>query len=372
MFGLLLLLLCCRAALTEPRYYVVLRVPEPTQLEQLSAQFKLLQPVNSSTGWDCASGPNPIVYPAGAGHEMRAKSIDVGVGSVVECLGLQLRVVVVERATVWEGEGRECGGFLTSTTELERSEGNTTQYFQLTPTRSFHVYSTVPSGTCAPRALQYVESPDLGFSYLNNIPTTCNVLSTQLDELSCNMTITSRDDDVIATAIEATRVHIPRFIWNLKLNTVICSSVCELRDNSDTNSVPKHNSLRYNTPENPNPTPEPFSSVERPGGPENCSIYIIVTCVMTALLFISTVTAIFFMNLSRDLNRRLGRLGARPPAPSFHPDIYRDVGSIRNECHHYNTVSLRLAECVEVGRTQTYERPVYQKLSHFQDKNMTS
>jgi len=42
----------------EPQYYIIIRAEKNSG--PLSAQFKQLQPVNSSRVWDCSSGLAPI------------------------------------------------------------------------------------------------------------------------------------------------------------------------------------------------------------------------------------------------------------------------------------------------------------------------
>jgi len=63
--------------------------------------------------------------------------MDLQLGSVVDCLGLHVRVV--ERAVVPGWQETQCPGFLTSTTELERSETTTTQVgVYLAPSQSYY------------------------------------------------------------------------------------------------------------------------------------------------------------------------------------------------------------------------------------------
>lgn len=46
-----------------PHYYIIVRLSDPGPLP-VSAQFKLLQPANSTRVWDCVSGLTPITYRA--------------------------------------------------------------------------------------------------------------------------------------------------------------------------------------------------------------------------------------------------------------------------------------------------------------------
>ena len=354
-----------------PHYYIVVRLsadhPQP-----ISAQFKLEQPYNSSRAWDCVSGLTPIVFPSGGhGRVVKAQSIDVRVGSVVECLGLNVRVLQSVPVVRWQGEGSVCPGHITSTTQLERSDAATTEYFALNPVTTFHVFSTKPDMNCSVEEVQLIPSPSLIFHHQSNVPAMCSVLSPYLDILTCNLTVSVSNDDVIAVSIGAKSIKIPLYGWHIGIRNVNCTYQCRIHDSDvtrtgsiisrNTSAVPE---LAVYTAEDPS---HPSSS-----GSRYPRRYIIIISVLAALLFISTLITIFLINLSRDLRRKLERLSGRrcrvtgarrllpgPPEPDL---TYSRIHQITNACHHYNTVSLRLSDSSkDMEKSQTF--PVYQKLS---------
>ena len=352
-----------------PHYYIVVRLSEDYP-QPISAQFKLEQPINSSRAWDCVSGLTPIVFPSGGhGRVVKAQSIDVSVGSVVECLGLNVRVLQSIPVARWEGDGSICPGHITSTTQLERSDAATTEYFTLNPVTTFQVFSTEPDMTCSIEEVQLIPSPGLTFLHKNNVPALCSVLSPHLDILRCNMTVSVPNNDVIAFSVGAHTIKIPLYGWHVGIRNVNCAYTCRIKGSDvtrsgniisrNTSAVPE---LAVYTAEDTSPTSARY--------PRR---YIIIISVLAALLFMTTLTTIFLINMSRDLRRKLDRLSGRrcrvtgarrllpgPPEPDL---TYSRIHQITNACHHYNTVSLRLSDATakDIEKSQTF--PVYQKLS---------
>lgn len=139
------------------------------------------------------------------------------VGSVVECLGLNVRVVESEHVPRWEGEDTSCPGLLTSTTQLERSdaESQTTEYFQLTPPTLFRVFISRPSDACVTSHVQTLPAPSLAFNLRGQQPHSCEVISANLSLVSCNLTILTPDRDVVATAVGTVNVRVPSYVWKV-------------------------------------------------------------------------------------------------------------------------------------------------------------
>jgi len=369
------ILLCCWVCgiWSVPHYYIVVRLSDPAPLIPISAQFRLLQPSNSTRVWDCVSGLTPIEYALGEDKVVKAQSIDMSVGDVVECLGLSVRVVQSEHVPRWDGEDTTCPGLLTSTSQLERSDSGTTEYFQLAPLTQFHVFISKPSDACVTEHVQIVPSPGLSFSYKDNTVHSCLVKSKHLDLMSCNLTISTREGDIISLAVGTPRILIPRYILDVGVEELLCNSRCEIL-NSDTHVVReetiayKNHSYTFLPPElETYHTPAPTDPI--------CKDFIITICVVSFFLLLTTITTVFLLHLTRDLRRKLARATGRrsritgmkrPPGTpdQLHPEVdYSRIHRITNECHHYNTLSLRLSDCgKESVTTKSQTFPVYQKL----------
>ncbi|KAL5261372.1 hypothetical protein ACHWQZ_G007164 [Mnemiopsis leidyi] len=365
-------------------YWVILRVENSTNMAPTSAQFKQMQLANSSKEWECRSGANPITYPIeGKDMVMQAKSIDVEVGGyVVECLGLYVRVVVGQVVPLWEGEDEQCPGFLSSTTELERQDSEGTQYFFFRPATLFHVYTGRPSKECATLEPLRVPLPRIDLKFTNDTLVKCRVLSSRLDLLTCNMTVSGPKEQIIALAVGSKEVNIPGFIWSTDIDTITCSCECRIiRDYVVTNPVRQakmdfiwrvNNSDKYNTDERKPETTYPRHWNLDQSGRESildCKNHLIVICGLSAILIAVTITTIFFAVRANNLRRRLNRLMAvrsyRPPPRRTPPkrdsakpfDCYNHLHHLSSECHHYNTV------CLKVSELQKHVKPaVYQRL----------
>ena len=379
MFRLLGRLLCCcllSGISTVPHYYIVVRLPEQGPPVPISAQFELHQPANSTRIWDCVSGLTPIEYPNGEERVVKAQSIDMSVGDMVECLGLSVRVVQSQHVPRWEGEDTSCPGLLTSTTELERTDSDsmTTEYFKLAPLTSFHVFVSKPTDECITQHVQTVPAPELKFSYnpdksLNS----CEVNSQHLDLMTCNLTISSRDGDIISLAVGTPRIAVPQYIFTVGVEALVCQAWCEILG-SDTNVI-QERSITFQNQSHTSLAPE-LETFQTPAPADPvCKDYLVGICVVSFFLLLTTITSFLLLNLTRDLRRKLARAtgrrcritGMKKPDGSpgmLHPDVdYSRVHRITNECHHYNTLSLRLSDCgKESVTTKSQTFPVYQKL----------
>ena len=384
------LLVSLKFASPSSEYWVILRVQNTTGLAPTSAQFRQLQSANSTKEWQCRSGANPITYPVEGGEQvMRAKSIDVEVGGyVVECLGLYVRVVVGQVVPLWDGEREQCPGYLSSTTELERQDSEGKQYFQFQPATLFHVYTSKPTKECSTLEPLRVPLPRIDLKFTNDTLVKCRVLSSRLDLLTCNMTVSGPQSEVIALAVGSKEVSIPGFIWNTELETITCSCECRMvrsyagtdpvrsakmdfiwRVNSNDSVI--HNTLGVHG--KPGTTHPKQGTLDQFGTNSDldCTNHLSVICGLSAILIVVTIVMIFFVVKTNNLKRRLDRLMKartyRPPPrrPRTPPkrdsakpfDCYDHLHHLSSECHHYNTV------CLKVSELQKHVKPaVYQRL----------
>ena len=366
-------------------YWVILRVQNSTGLAPTSAQFRHQLLANSTQEWECRSGANPITYPVDGGEfVMRAKSIDVEVGGyVVECLGLYVRVVVGQVVPLWEGESEQCPSYLSSTTELERTDSEGKQYFQFRPATLFHVYTSKPSKECATLEPLRVPLPRIDLKFTNDTLVKCRVLSSQLDLLTCNMTVSGPQAEIIALAVGSKEVSIPGFIWSTDIETITCSCECRIiRSYSVSDPVRKakmdfiwrvnsNDSRSFNTQGKQPETTYPRHwnlDQSKPESELDCKNYLIVICGLCAILVVVTVAMIFFVVKNNNLRKRLDRLmrarsyrpRPRPTPPkndSAKPfDCYNHLHHMSSECHHYNTVCLKVAELQKHVKPAVYQR----------------
>ena len=414
----------------SPNYYIVLRVGNLSDLHDTSAQFKRVEKENSSLPWECHSGSNPIEFPEGPGQIAKAKSIDLVPGrGEVRCLGLSVQVVERVRVSAWEGEAPQCPGYFTSTTQLDTgSRGNATVKFEIIPKTLFHVYDRPPTEKCAVQETAFIKPPRVAFGYRGGRVSDCAVTGEHRMLLDCNMTISTGDGtDEIATAAGATAIKVPGFIWVMQVKRIECRCECRIKDNSS--GQRRSDTLGYTV----------FSNYGEEGGlvassttspnqlisGEGSSVLLVLVYVLAFLLFLTTITTVIFLHVSRRLYRRLKAVGHEPQevksplpshristshSPSFHrpsahhaPTLHANHGAnttchaasrcrvnnsrrhlgastspacfteghystlhgFRNECHHYNTVSLRLSDCFELpgNKSESKEKPIYQKLN---------
>jgi hypothetical protein len=373
MLRLLGVLLCFTGICSVPHSYIVVRLSDSDPLVPISAQFELHQPANSTRVWDCVSGLTPIEYPKGDELVVKAQSIDMNVGEVVECLGLSVRVVRSEHVPRWEGEDTTCPGLLTSTTQLERSDSGSTEYFRLAPPTSFHVFVSKPSAACIREHVQLIPPPELVFSYQNKALNSCEVDSQYLHLMTCNLTISTRGGDIISLAVGTPSILIPQYIFSVGVDALLCNCRCEIL-NSDSKVV-REKTITYKNESRISLPPELETYHTHAPSAPLCKDLVIVICVISFFLLTVTMVTVFLLNLTRDLKRKLARATGRrcritgmkkPPGTpdQLRPDMeYSRVHRFTNECHHYNTLSLRLSDCGKdsvITKSQTF--PVYQKL----------
>ena len=343
------------ASSNPPRYYIVVQLTAPSP--PVSGQFKLVSPINSSRPWDCQSGLTPITYPGGSDLIVRAQSIDMHVGGGVECLGLSVSVVERLRVQRWQGEEGDCAAPLTVTTRLERSEAGSTEYFQLAPAAPFRVFASEPSGACAAQQVEEIAPPGLRFG--GNSTEYCAVVSEHLSLITCNLTITTdTGGEVVAIAVGATSVPVPRFLASISLLSVTCTCTCAIRGTETPRTTSL--SLPLNTTQ---PIPVETAPVPVPSYQPSRQQRIILGT-LSGFLSLFVVLSLYLLARNRALRRSLGRhTGLRSRVTGLKKHQYGRVRHFTNECHHYNTLSLRLSDCKEsCNKSQTF--PVYQKLNY--------
>ena len=391
------------------KYYIILRVDNTTSLEKTSATFSREKPPNITLPWDCPSGHNPITYEE---HNFQARSIDLQNKAEIECLGLSLRVVESMVVAAWSGEEVKCPGYFTTTTQLERNDSVTIVEFKIMPEREFDVYTKTPTEECVRLDPVFVDHPQVTFTFTNDTVSGCHVVTQQPEQITCNMTISTGDGEVLSTATGATRINVPQFIWRVDVGIIECKCECKISKNSFKNTT-RRDRLRYTLPAAPvhpaTTAPEHYTS-----SPQR-EVFLILVIVLSSLLFFFTITTFVFLHISRTLQRKLkeeeavsSHYSSRPgsncaaaaghvpgncggsgypgsscatghPAnkcrmkgggsatvPPCFEGHYSTLHGFRNECHHYNTVSLRLTDCLELSRSKgdSGDKAVYQKLNY--------
>ena len=366
---ILCILSVTKRSLAAPRYFIVVRLSPDSFNRPLSAQFKQLHGTDQTPEWDCKSGVTPLTFPQSYGEQViNAKSMDVGVGSEVECLRLVVSVVAGKEVRLWQWETSSCGQNLqATTTELTRKKDGVSESFKLQPVTLFSVYSVQPSAECMNQSIKYVDPPKLRFKFLKTDHSKCSVLSNDLNVVTCNMTISAGSKGVVAMATGTTEINVPEFIWQMEAKTIKCSCTCGIKEEFSISRTVITTSLNYNNS---------ISEVDAEDVPYqeeqkiDLNLLLLILGVLSAMLLSSIVSTIFFFNLARSLRRKLDKAKMKTPSqpkapPSFEPPVqYSRVHRITNECHHYNTVSLELTDCLglEAGQCTGSDRPVYQKL----------
>ncbi|KAL5258182.1 hypothetical protein ACHWQZ_G012970 [Mnemiopsis leidyi] len=365
---LLLLLISTRRVQSASPYYIIVRLPANSLTGPLSAQFQQIHNADLTPQWNCKSGVTPLTFPQGEQNVINAKSMDMEVGSVVECLGLVVKVTVGRDVRLWLGEASKCGQSLqATTTELTRTNKGVSELFSLKPVTLFSVYSVEPTSECAEQSIKYVDPPKLTFKFLEAAESKCSVISNDLHVVTCNMTLTAGSKGIVAMATGTTEINVPEFIWEMDASTIKCTCTCGIKENYSISRNVITTSIIYNNSISQVEPVEETSSQEH--HPVDINLLLLILGVLSAMLLSSVVSTIFFFNLARTLKRKLNkakRPSVPPKAPpSFEPPVqYSRVHRITNECHHYNTVSLELTDCLglESGQCTGSDRPVYQKL----------
>jgi hypothetical protein len=326
------------------------------------------------------------MFKKGDHHETRAKSIDLEQRTELECLGFRVQVLESERVSVWYGDETPCSGFLKTTDNLVHEvDANETIALKFIPNLLFDVYTQAPSDECARQETVLIRTPRVNFLFENGTVSGCHVVSPQSSLLVCNMSIIVGEEDVVSMATGATFISIPKFVQTMSTSQIECTCECRISSNSSYSTTRK-DTLPF-TPKNLNETittaPELLSSKD------NSQIILILVYVLACLFFVSTIMTIVFLHVSRRLHKRLHRVlgeqrkvlsgacshpasqcrmsqritGSATAPPRCFDGHYSTLHRIRNECHHYNTVSLRLSDCIEL-RKDTDDKPVYQKLNY--------
>ena len=359
-------------ALTEPPYFIIVRLPSDSYNDPLSAQFQQLfsSDHHPAPEWKCKSGLTPITFPHGE-QVTNAKSMDLEVGSVVECLGLVVTVVAGREVRLWRGEATQCGQSHQATThELTRTTNKVSETFKLLPETEFSVYSAEPTADCITQSINYVDPPKLVFRFQKSESSKCSVVSNDLSVVKCNMTISAGSKGTVAMATGTTEINVPDFIWQMDAKTIRCSCTCGIKTEFSTSSSVITTSINYNNSVSDEEEAEEGSYQEEEEKID-LNLLLLILGVLSAMLLSSISSTVFFFNLARSLKRKLNKAKKNPfppPAPpSFQPPVqYSRVHRITNECHHYNTVSLELSNCLGLdagkGSTTGSDRPVYQKL----------
>ena len=364
---ILLLLFATRRVLSAPPYYIIVRLPADSLDGPLSAQFQQIHNSDLTPQWNCKSGVTPLTFPHEE-HVINAKSMDMEVGSVVECLGLVVKVTVGRDVRLWLGEASECGQSLQATTrELTRTSKGVSELFRLKPETMFSVYSVEPTAECAEQSIKYVDPPKLIFKFLESAESKCSVVSNDLHVVTCNMTLTAGAKGIVAMATGTTEINVPEFIWQMEAKTIKCSCTCGIKEQFSISKNVITTSINYNNSITEVEQVEEKSPTEHHA--VDLNLLLLILGVLSAMLLSSVVSTVFFFNLARSLKRKLNKAKKPlvPPKapPSFEPPVqYSRVHRITNECHHYNTVSLELTDCLglEAGQCTGSDRPVYQKL----------
>lgn len=382
----------CASEGTPPHHYIVLRVANLTNLWTTSAVFELTEPKNETRPWDCESGPNPISYNSTRpSYATRAKSIDLERRTKVKCLGFTVLLVEKRWVSTWIGDQPKCQGLEGSTSNYEvpaAKEADINLVFKFIPKLEFDVYNEEPSAECAKHDIVLVQPPRVSFTFTNGTLSGCEVISFQADLLYCNMSISMDNGDVVSMATGATKVYIPQFVTKIPVLQIECKCQCNIKSN-ETSSGARTDSVVYNGAihqQNETITTEPSLL----SSDDNSAVILILVYVLAFLFVVSTIMTIVFLHVSRRLHKRLhkvlgdqrtvltetacghpaSRCRLREPRaassatapPACYEGHYSTLHRFRNECHHYNTVSLRLSDCIELGR-KVEEKPIYQKLN---------
>ena len=366
---------------STPHYYIIVRLLPSTADDPLSAQFKQIHSAEDSPEWECKSGLTPITYPSGSEEQVQAKSMDLVVGSEVECLSLVVRVLVGKEVSLWEGDVSSCEkGFMTTTTELSRTEDGIAMFFKLIPDTFFSVYTSDPGVDCAKQVFKYINSPKLAFE--NESILRCVVISNEVSHISCNMTISTSVDDVMALATSTTEIVVPTFVWKINVQTIICSCSCRIKEAYSASDTVRAVSLNFTDPTHflsDVLQPDEFQLPEQQHlTPTN--VILLSVGVLSALLLITIISTVYLAASARLLKRKLKRArecGSRhqgtsrpPPSSSIPrpPGEYSHVHRVSNTCHHYNTVSLQLSDYLPPAADM---QPIYQKLTSLTTKDTT-
>ena len=377
-------------SLAQSDRYIVLRVENITALSQTSALFERTEPINNTQAWACKSGPNPVKFTnPDSVTRTRAKSIDLEQRVELDCLGITVLVREKERVSVWYGDESPCPGFMQTTDNLVQEGENTniTISFKFIPNLLFDVYNEAPTEDCAKQETVLIRTPRVSFVFENGTVSGCRVVSPTATLLVCNMSIIAGEGDVVSMATGATFISIPKFVQTMSTPKIECT--CECRISSNTSySTTRKDTLPF-TPRAPNNTLVTTAPAELLTTKGNSHIILILVYVLAFLFFVSTVMTIVFLHVSRRLHKRLHRVlgeqrkvlsgacshpasqcrmsqrvsGSATAPPRCFDGHYSTLHRIRNECHHYNTVSLRLSDCIEL-RKDADDKPIYQKLNY--------
>lgn len=382
--SLLLLGVLPAVSLAQSQHFIVLRVSNLTALSQTSAVFELTEPKDQIKAWNCKSGQNPVMFKNDK-FATRAKSIDLEQRVALECLGFVVTVMESERVSVWYGEETPCPGYMTTTDNHEVEEPNKTISFKFMPNLPFDVYEEHPTAECARQEVVLIQTPKVKFKFENETVSGCFVETPRSSLLVCNMSIITGEGDTVSIAMGATYIPIPRFVQTMETSQIECVCECQISSNSSY-STTRRDSLGF-VPYASNLTVTTAPELLTSKG--NSQIILILVYVLAFLFFISTIMTIVFLHVSRRLHKRLHRVlgeqrkvlngacghpasqcrmsqrvnGSATAPPHCFDTHYSTLHRIRNECHHYNTVSLRLSDCIEL-RKETDDKPVYQKLNY--------
>ena len=383
---LLALLPALSLAVAQSHHFIVLRVDNITALSQTSALFELTEPINDTNPWNCKSGARPVMFKNDAeATRTRAKSIDLVEEVDLECLGFTVQVMESERVSVWYGDETPCPGFMQTTDNLEVEEANKNISFKFMPSLAFDVYKDTPTDECARQETVLIRTPRVNFTFENGTVSGCYVVSPKSTLLVCNMSIITGEGDVVSMATGATFISIPKFVQTMSTSQIECTCECRISSNN-TYSTTRKDTLPF-TPRAINETVTTAPELLTSKG--NSHIILILVYVLAFLFFVSTIMTIVFLHVSRRLHKRLHRVlgeqrkvlsgacghpasqcrmsqrvtGSATAPPRCYDGHYSTLHRIRNECHHYNTVSLRLSDCIEL-RKDADDKPVYQKLNY--------
>ena len=372
-------------SLAQSHHFIVLRADNITSLSQTSALFELTEPINNTQPWNCKSGQNPVMFKNDV-LATRAKSIDLEQRVELECLGFSVLVMESERVSVWYGDETPCQGFMMTTDNLLVDDSNTTISFKFVPNLLFDVYEEEPTDECARQETMLIRTPRVAFTFENDTVSACHVESPRSTLLVCNMSIITGEGDVVSMATGATYISIPKFVQKMSMTQIECACECRISSNNSFSTTRKD--ILGFTPKalNETVTTAPSELLTSKG---NSHIILILVYVLAFLFFVSTIMTIVFLHVSRRLHKRLHRVlgeqrkvlsgacghpasqcrmsqrvtGSATAPPNCYDGHYSTLHRIRNECHHYNTVSLRLSDCIEL-RKDADEKPVYQKLNY--------
>ena len=208
----------------------------------------------------------------------------------------------------------------------------------------------------------------------------CRVQSPHLALLHCNMTITA-DQDVVASHAGTTRISVPGLVFLYNIRQLKCESECAIRggEESRRRMVKRISVIQDLTSP---PDNQSLFNYDSESGPATRwrTLYRDLVILLSCLLLITVISSIYLMKLSASLKKKLRRKerihGKVPPSlpertteretdrygnePVRSP-MYSRINRIpsqchnkfplpadlwNNECHHYNTVSLQLSDCL--------------------------